>query len=199
LKIEDHFPSNPGRNAADLGAPGPAMAAFLVKGFPLFRVNQTVHLSITDLMDLRANRVADSIPEKVADPAGYFHGPCVLGPVFQLFPPHQAGDRQDRPDEGTAGFPHPDDSAGQSASRLEHLVASHPQLFLQSRKNGLGSADIGHIILQRQLKDLIQKFLPIGHALLLPSGSKNGWEAMADGKQRLLRPSTANRSFGFII
>jgi len=41
------------------------------------------------------------------------------------------------------------------------------QFFLQSCKNGLCSAEIGHVILKRRLKDLFQKSFPIVHKLLL--------------------------------
>ena len=166
-KIQYDLSSDPGRDPANLRTSRPAVAAFVVKGLPLFRVNQAVHLSVADLVDLRANRVADSIPEKVADLPGFFHGPSVLRPVFELFPPHQAAHRHDRPGERPAGFPHPGHSAGQCTAGLKDLLASHTELFLQSRKNGLGSAHIGHVVLQSQLRDLIQKFLPILHDLLL--------------------------------
>jgi hypothetical protein len=111
--------------------------------------------------------VADSIPEKVADLPGFFHGLPILFPVLQLFPPHQAAHRHDGPGERPAGLPHPSHSAGQCTAGLKDLLASHTELFLQSRKNGLGSAKIGHVVLQSQLKDFIQKFLSILHDLLL--------------------------------
>jgi hypothetical protein len=142
------------------------MAALMVKCLPLFRVNQAVHLSVADLMNLLANGMADSIPEKVANSPRFFHGLPILFPVFQLFPPHQAAYRHEGPGKRPTGFPHSSHSPSQRASGLEDLFASHLQLFLQSRKNGLGSAEIGHVILEGQLEDLIQKFLPFFHHFL---------------------------------
>jgi hypothetical protein len=118
-------------------------------------------------MNLLAEGVADLIPEKLIDPPGFFHGLSVLFPVFQLFPPHQAAYRHNGSGERPAGFPHPGHSSGQSVSSLEYLFAPHLQLFLQSRKNGLGSAEVVHVILQSRLKNLIEKFLPILHDFLL--------------------------------
>jgi hypothetical protein len=37
---------------------------------------------------------------------------------------------------------------------------------LQSRKNGLGSAEIGHVVLEGGLEDVIQKFLSVFHHFL---------------------------------
>jgi hypothetical protein len=138
----------------------------MVKCLSLFRVNQAVHLSVADLMDLLADSVADSIPEKVANSPRFFHGLSVLCPVFQLFSPHQAAYRHDGPCKRATGFPHSNHSPSQRASGLEDLFASHLQLFLQSRKNGLGSAEIGHVIIEGQLEDLIQKFLSVFHHFL---------------------------------
>ena len=168
MKVQDDLGGSLGCDAADLGASRAAVAAFMVKGFPLFGVNQAVHFSVADLMDLLAEGMADSIPENIADPLGFFHGLSVLGPVFKLFPPRQAAYPHDGPGQRPAGFPHPGHSAGQRASGLEYLFTSHFQLFLQSRKNGLGSAEIGHVVLEGQLEDLIQKFLPIFRHFFLP-------------------------------
>jgi hypothetical protein len=107
--------------------------------------------------------MADSIAEKVGNAPGFLHGLSVLCPVFQLFPPHQAAYAHDGPCKRATGFPHSSHSPSQRASGLEDLFASHLQLFLQSRKNGLGSAEIGHVIIEGQLEDLIQKFLSVFH------------------------------------
>jgi len=161
LKVQDDLGGSLGCDAADLRASRPAVTAFMVKGFPFFGVDQMINLAVADLMNLLAEGVADPIPEKVTDSPGFFHGLPILFPVFQLFPPRQAAYPHDGPGQRPAGFPHPGHSAGQRASGLEYLFTSHFQLFLQSRKNGLGSAEIGHVVLEGQLEDLIQKFLPI--------------------------------------
>ena len=167
MKIQDDLGGDPSRDAADLGASRPGVAAFMVKGLPLFRVDQVIHLSVADLMDLFAEGMPDAVPEKVDDPSGLLHCLSVLLTVFQLLPPDQAAHPHNGPGQRPAGFARSDDSPGQRAPRLENLVASHLQLFLQSRKNGLGSAEISHVILEGQLKDLIQEFLPIFHISLL--------------------------------
>jgi hypothetical protein len=107
--------------------------------------------------------MADSIPEKVVNTPGFLHGLSVLRPVFQLFPAYQGADPHDGPRERATGFPHSNHSPSQRASGLKDLFASHLQLFLQSRKNGLGSAEIGHVVVEGQLEDLIQKFLSAFH------------------------------------
>jgi hypothetical protein len=135
----------------------------MVKGFSLFRVNQAIYFPVADLMNLLADGVANAVPEKVANPPSFLHGLPILFPVFQLFSPHQGAYRHDGPCERPAGFPHSSHSPSQRASGLEDLFASHLQLFLQSRKNGLGSAEIGHVIMQGQLEHLIQKFLSVFH------------------------------------
>jgi hypothetical protein len=168
LKVQNGLARNSGRNAADLRAAGPAVAAFVVEGLPLFGVNQMIDLSITDLMDLLAEGVADLVPEAVVNAPGFLHGLSVLRPVFQLFPPHQAAYRHNGSRKCATGFPHSNHSPSQRTSSFEDLFASHLKLFLQSRKNGLGSAEIGHVILEGGLEDLIQQFFPVLHHFFPP-------------------------------
>jgi hypothetical protein len=126
-----------------------------MKGFPLFRIDQMINLAVANLMDLFAKGMADLISETVTNPFGFFHGFPILLPVFEGFPPDQATNRHNGPRKGPTGFPHPGHPSSQSTSRLENFFASHLQLFLQSRKNGLSSTHIGHIIFEGQLKDFL--------------------------------------------
>jgi hypothetical protein len=139
----------------------------MVKSFPFFGIEQVINPAMPELMDFLAESVADAIAEKVENPAGFFHGCSVLLPVFQLLPPDQTAHPHDGAGQRPTGFPHPGDSSGQRAPRLENLLASHLQLILQSRKNGLGSAEIGHVIIKGLFKYLIQEFFAIFHVLLL--------------------------------
>jgi hypothetical protein len=139
----------------------------MVKGFALFGVDQMINLAVADLMNLLAEGMANSIPENIANPLGFFHGLAILFPVFKFFPADQGADPHDGPRERPAGLPHPGHSTGQSASGLEYLFASHFHLFLQSCKNGLGSAKIVHVVLKGCLEDLIQQFFSVFHHFFL--------------------------------
>lgn len=122
-----------------------------------------IDLAKSDLMNLFAESVADLNPENVIDSLGFFHRFSILFPIFKPFPPDETAYRHDGARQRPAAFPRPGYTPGQSASRLEYLLASHTQLFLQSCKNGLRSAKIGHVVLEGQLEDLIQKLLSIIH------------------------------------
>jgi hypothetical protein len=54
LKVQDDLGGSLGCNPADLGASRPAVAALVMKGFPLFGVNQMIDLPVADLVDLLA-------------------------------------------------------------------------------------------------------------------------------------------------
>jgi hypothetical protein len=167
LKFQYDLGGNPAGNPADFRASRPTVAAVVVKGFTLFGIDQMINLAIADLMNPLTKGVADFISEKAIDLVGFFHGFSILFPIFKLFPAHQATDPHDGPGERPASLPHSGNSSGQSTAGLENCFASNVQLFLQSRKNGLASAEVLHVILQGRLKNLIQNLLPICHNLLL--------------------------------
>lgn len=126
-----------------------------------------IDLPKADLMNLFADGVANLIPENVIDSLGFLHRLSILLPILKPFPPDETAYSHDGPRQRAAAFTRPSHTPGQSASRLEYLLASHTQLFLQSCKNGLGSAKIGHVVLEGQLEDLIQELLSILHLVLL--------------------------------
>ncbi len=128
-----------------------------MKGFSLFQADKVVHFSVTKLVDFFTDGVADLIPEKLVYPAGYLHRLSVLVPVFELFPTDEATYSHDGPGQSSARFPSPHDPPGESASGFEDLRASNLQLFLQSCKNGLGSPEIGHVIMEGEFEDVLQK------------------------------------------
>jgi hypothetical protein len=143
------------------------MAAHRVKGRPFIRNTQTIDLTKSLLMDLRAKRVAYFFIESVVDATGVIHRLYILIPIFELLPSNNARNGHNGAGQRPARFPPPCHTPGKSASRLKNFRASHMQFFLQSCKNGLGSTEIGHVILKRRLEDLIQKSFPIVHKLLL--------------------------------
>jgi len=155
LDVEDDLSGNPGGNAANLGASRPAVAAHLVKGRPLFRDAQAVDLAILFLMDLPAERLADFSPEPVIDSTGVVHRLYILLAIFEPFPSNDARNGHDGPGKRPARFSPSRHPPGERASRLEDLRAAHVQFFLQSCKNGLGSAEISHVVLKRRLENLL--------------------------------------------
>jgi hypothetical protein len=54
LKVQDDLGGSLGCNPANLGASRPAVAALMMKGFSLFRVNQAIYFPVADLVDLLA-------------------------------------------------------------------------------------------------------------------------------------------------
>jgi hypothetical protein len=165
--VQDDLSGDSGRDPAHLGASFSAVAAHRVKGLSLFRDEKPIGFAVPDLMDLPAESVAHLLFKPVVNSIGYLHGFSVLLPVFKLFPPDQAGNRHDGARKRPAGFPFPGHPAREGASGFKDLLASHIQLFLQSCKNGLGSAEIVHVMLQGQFMDLSQKFLTIFHERFL--------------------------------
>jgi hypothetical protein len=167
LAVEKNLRGDPGGNSANLGASGPAVAALLVKGRPLFRDDQVIDLAEPFLMDFRTKRVAHCFIEPVIYTTGFLHRFSVLLPIFKSLPTNDGTNGHDGACESAACLASSCHTPGQSASGFENLRTAHVQFFLQSCKNGLGSTEIGHVILKCRLKDLSQKHFPIFHDRLL--------------------------------
>ena len=98
--------------------------------------------------------------------------PLTPGPHQPGGKAHEACEEQEGGGEGQAvvgkdGVEEGQGTPGQGASRLENFLASHLELVLQSRKNGLGSAKIGHVVMEGQFEDFLQQFFPLFHFSLL--------------------------------
>jgi len=126
-----------------------------MESLSLLSNEKAIDSSIPNLMDLAAKSVPDFFSKLFVNPIGHFHCLSILFPVFQPLPSYQTRNRHKGAREGTAGLSSSGYTSGQSASRLKHFFASYAQFFLQSCKNGLGSAEIIHVILKGQLKNLI--------------------------------------------
>ncbi len=158
LDVKNDLRGDFGCNPTDLGAARPAVASLVVKSLALFTDVQPVSLPVADLVDLRANRVSDLLPESKVNPVGYIHGGLELCFIFKSFPSNHRADSHDRTGERAAHVSSSGDTRGQGTSGFEDFVASHVQFFLQSCKNGLRSAKIVHIVLKRQFEDLFKQF-----------------------------------------
>jgi hypothetical protein len=130
------------------------VAAHRVKGLSLFRDTKPIYFAILYFVDLAAKSVAHLLPELIINLPGYNHRFSVLLSIFQFFPPDQARNPHDGARQRPARFPSPGHAARESAPGFKDLLAAHIQFFLQSCKNGLGSAEIIHVMLQGQLMDL---------------------------------------------
>ena len=148
MNIQDDLTGDSGRHPAYLGAPGSAVPSHFVKSTAFFRKVEAIHFPIPDLVNLGAKGVADLFFKPLEYLAGFVHGFLVLLPIFHSFPSHQAANSHDGSGEGTAGFPLAGHAPGQGGSGFKNIGASHSQLFLQSCKNGLRSAEIIHVAFQ---------------------------------------------------
>jgi hypothetical protein len=131
------------------------MSTHLVKGYPLFGDEEPIDFAVPKHMDLPADRVANFLLEPIIHSIGDLHGLSILLPIFKSLSPHHTAHRQDGAQEGPAGLPSPRHTPGESTACLEDLLAPHIQLFLQSCKNGLRSPNVGHVVVQCRLEDLI--------------------------------------------
>ena len=163
MDIQDDFPGNPGSHPAYLRTSFPSVPAHIMEGFPFFGNVKAIDFSVPNLVDLRANAMANFLPKSIINPLGHPHRFPVLFLIFQLLPAYEAAHPHNGPRERAAGFSLPGHTPGEGASGLENLLASHLQLILQSCKNGLGSAEIFHVIPKGQFRDLIQQLFSIFH------------------------------------
>jgi hypothetical protein len=127
-----------------------------VKGFSLLGVDQVIDLPVADAVDFFTQRVSDLILKKCANPVGDFHRFPVLLEVSKVFPAYKAAHCENGSRERAAGFTPSGHPPGESAACFENLLASHIQLFLQSCKNGLGSAAVGPVVVKGQLEHFLQ-------------------------------------------
>lgn len=166
LKIEDVGSHDPGGLSTNHRASLGPVASVLVEGLSLLGNMESIRLSVADLMDLTTEGMADLLSKGLIDTHGLFHGLLGLFLVRQPLPSHQSSDGHDGSHEGAARLSVTGDSAGEGTARSKDVLIDHTDLFLQSRKNGLSSAMIGHLVMEGRVVDLLEQFLFAFHLFL---------------------------------
>lgn len=146
------------------------MASVLVEGLSLFRDMESIGLPVTDLMDLGTEGIPDFLPERLVDTHGLFHGLLGLVLIGKSLSSHQGSNGHQGSNESAtrlsmAGYPSREGAAGS-----KHILTDHADLLLQSRKNSLCSAMVGHLVLKGCFVNLLKQFLLIFHLFLSRSG-----------------------------
>lgn len=139
------------------------MASVLVEGLSLFRDVESIGLPVTDLMDLGTEGMADLLPERLVDTHGLFHGLLGLVLIGKSLSSHQGSNGHNGSNESATGLSMAGNPSREGAPGSKHILADHADLFLQSRKNSLCSAMIGHLVLKGGFVNLLKQLLVICH------------------------------------